>query len=152
MSKPQKPAPTERSIYKKLLSQVRKGYWSGHVHLTSVEFSWEDVVEYPNEPVENMTTTWQYSFEKTGGGFLVHVLLRNEIPSEEEDKAIELEIGYTLNYQSEMELPASLVERFAYDIVLPQVWPYFREYAKELYFKAGLLWVVIPFEPSPRPR
>ena len=150
MASAQKLDATQRSTYKKLLAQIELGYYSGHIRLNSVEFRCpEDVVEYPMEPVEDVKISWKYSFAKTDNGFSANVIIKNEITTDfSEDDSIELEIGYELYYGSKMDVPDSLVEKFAHEKVLPQVWPYFREHAKELYFKAGLKWVIIPFEPN----
>jgi hypothetical protein len=150
MAGAQKIDATQLATYKKLVSQIELGYYSGHLRLNSVDFSCpEDVVEFSNEPVEDVNTSWKYSFERTDNGFVANVLLKNEITSDDGgDDAIVLEIGYILYYGSKMDMPDSLVDKFANEKVLPQVWPYFREHAKDLYFKAGLKWVIIPFEPS----
>ena len=150
MANKQKLDKTQQSTYKKLLDQLELGYYSGHIRLDSLEFRCpEDVVEYPMEPVEDVEIYWKYSFEKKDDGFNVNVIIRNEILSDfGEDDCIALEIGYTLYYGSKMDLPDSLIKKFAHEKVLPQVWPYFRELAGELYFKAGLKWVIIPFEPK----
>jgi hypothetical protein len=140
---------TKASVYEKLLSQIELGYYSGHIRLNSVEFNCpEDAKEYPMEPIDNVDISWKCSFEKIDIGFRADVILRNEIESDDEGDSIRLNIGYSLYYTSKMDLPDSLADKFAHDKVLPQVWPYFREYARELYFKAGLKWVLIPFEPK----
>ncbi len=149
MTKSHKLNAKNQSIYNKILSQVKWSDWEA-IRLDSVDFHCPvDVIEYPMEPVESIDISWKYSFEKTDNGFYANVLIMNEITSNDGmSGSIDLVIGYNLYYVSEMDLPGPLVEKFAYEKVLPHVWPYFRENARELYFKAGLKWVIIPAEPN----
>jgi hypothetical protein len=150
MARTRKPDETEKSAYERLLSQIEPGYYSGHVRLNSVQFHCpEDVIEYPMEPIEDVEISWKYSFGRTDNGFSADVTIRSRITgNSDENDSIYLELGYTLYYGSEKDLPRTLHRRFAYDKVLPQVWHYFRQHALELYFRAGLKWVIIPFEPG----
>lgn len=143
----------QRSIYKKLLSQIKLQELEP-ICLTSLDYtctpaSLNSLPDYvlPNEPFTDIETCWQYSFEKTKDGFLANVLLRNEIACEGTDDIL-LEVGYTVFYTSGIDLPSSLVDKFAYEKVLPHIWPYFRELARDIYYKSGLLWVVMPIEPN----
>jgi len=149
MDRARKPKETEQLVYDKLLSQLEVGYYSGHVRLSSVEFRCpEDAMEYPMEPIEKLEISWDCSFEKSENGFTANVTISNRIVADHiENESIDLEIGYNLYYGSKVNLPESLAKRFAREKVLAHVWPYFRQQAIELYFKAGLRWVVLPFEP-----
>jgi len=140
---------TPQPRYEKLLSQLAPGYYSGHILLTSVQFRCsEEIIMYPSDPLENVEISWQYSFEKSRSGFNANVIINNTIQGDEvEHDSIDLEIGYKLHYESKMALPKAFYKRFAYDRVLPAVWPYFRYHALELYFRGGLKWVVLPFDP-----
>ena len=140
---------TRETRYEELLAQLVPGYYEGHLFLTSVQFHCpEEIIMYPADPLEKVEISWQYSFEKTGYGFKADVIIRNTIRGDEiEWDSIDLEMGYKLQYESKIELPKALYKRFAYDRVLPAVWPYFRYHALELYFRGGLRWVVLPFDP-----
>jgi len=149
MARARKPDETRETRYEELLSQLVPGYYDEHILLTSIEFHCpEEIITYPGDPLEKVEISWQYSFEKTAHGFSASVIIRNTIRGEEtEYDSIDLEIGYKLRYGSKVELPKALYKRFAYDRVLPTVWPCFRYHALELYFRGGLRWVVLPFEP-----
>lgn len=149
MARARKSNDKQQTVYKELLSQLELGYYSGHIRLDSVEFHCPDIIDYPADPLEKVQISWQYSYEKTEHGFDANVIIRNTIKGDlNEYDQIDLEIGYNLHYGSKMTLPKTLYRKFAYDKVLPQVWPYFRDHALELYFRAGLRWVILPFEPE----
>lgn len=146
--------PKQRSVYRKLLSQIKSWSYNHSLQLASLNYNCkpDSLNALPddrlrNEPVEDIKTSWQYSFEKTKSGFRANVWLRNEIMCEGTDD-ISLEVEYIVYYKSSIDLPSSLVDKFAYEKVLPHVWPYFRELAQDIYFKSGLLWVIMPIEPD----
>ena len=140
----------QQALYKKLLGQISQQAYFGPITLMAVEFKYVDnIVEYENEPVEGIQISWHYSFEKTSGGFQSNVSIQSRIQSDYDPlERIYLEAVYKIDYFSELELPDYLVDKFAHEKVLPQVWPYFRQLAKDLYIKAGLLWTIIPIEPK----
>ena len=149
MARVRKAKQSEDILYDRLLSQLEVGYYNGHVRLNSVEFRCpEDAMEFPMEPIEEIDIRWSCSFEKGTNGFTANAMISNMIvPDNIENDFIALDIEYNLYYRSKIDLPESLAERFAQEKVLAHVWPYFRQHATELYYRAGLSWVVLPFEP-----
>jgi hypothetical protein len=141
------------SAYKNVLSQIKGAF--DPILLNSIEYTCPaDSLNalpndgFANEPVEYLEVSWQYSFEKTKVGFRAHVNIANFIECRSDAEDISLEIGFTVFYISEIELSSFFAEKFAYEKLLPDVWPYFRELALDLYHKSGLLWVILPLKPN----
>jgi hypothetical protein len=146
----------EKTIYRKLLSHLKEEPET--IFLTSLEFScppWEIDAGLEDSPavrsfidsIDN-NTSWKYTINKTVMGFCVKVQLRNEIGNEGLRETFFLNVGYTAYYHTDVDLPNTLVEKFAYEKVLPRIWPYFRQQALDTYFKAGIIEVLIPLEPN----
>lgn len=148
MARVRKSKERDELLYDQLLSQLEVGYYSGHVRLNSVEFRCpEDAIEYPMDPIEKIEISWNCTFKKDGDGFTANVTISNMITGDYEPEFITLDMEYDLHYGSRIDLPESLARRFAREKVLAHIWPYFRQHAIDLYYKAGLRWVVLPFDP-----
>lgn len=150
------PSPGHRKVlsspaYQKFISQLEAGTYNP-VRINSINYTCASeslnalpAGNFSNEPVEDFDTSWRYSFEQTENGFLAKVNFRNVIQCEEADDIV-FEIGFDVFYKSEIKLRRTWADCFAWETLLPQIWPYFRMYALDNYHKSGLLWVILPFE------
>jgi len=97
--------------------------------------------EYEFKELEDYTICWQVSYDKYTKGFRVFVDIIFEALGYGKDgghQPFDLEVCFNIWYHSNLEFSEEKYEAFGKSIILPLIWPYFREAARDIFSKAGI--------------
>jgi len=122
--------------YEQFLAQIKLE----SIHLDSLYFELINK-EYEFVEVEDYMIGWDISYDETPNGFGVFVDIIVDVWGTGKDglhQPFNLELCFDIRYRSELEFLENEYQVFGESVIIPLVWPYSREAARDVFSKAGI--------------